>query len=110
MQVTIDGIEYTPRAKPYQCSFAEAVEFKRLNLGITRKEAARRCGISEHTLYDIERDAHIPRFDTAAQIALGLGLDISRLAETVLKNPLGTLRKLRDVRAEPLPPDVSPSR
>lgn len=87
MQVIIDGTEYTPRAKPYMCSFAEAVEFKRLNLGITRKEAARRCGISEHTLFDIERDAHIPRFDTAAKIALGLGLDIGRLAETVLKNP-----------------------
>ena len=87
MQVIIDGTEYTPRAKPYSCSFAEAVEFKRLNLGITRKEAARRCGISEHTMYDIERESVIPRFDTAAKIALGLGLDIGRLAETVLKNP-----------------------
>lgn len=87
VQVIIDGIEYTPRGKAYQCSFSEAVEFKRLNLGITRKEAARRCGISSHTLYDIERDSHVPRFDIAAKIALGLGLDIGRLAETVLKNP-----------------------
>lgn len=86
MQVVIDGIEYTPRAKPYGCNLGQAISAKRRILGITYKEMARRCGVSVTTINDIEHGA-MPKLDTAAKIALGLGLDIGRLAETVLKNP-----------------------
>ena len=87
MQIIIDGTEYTPRAKPYQCSLHDAISIKRRQLGLTRKDAARHCGVSEHALYNIEKELSCPKFDTVARIALGLGLDIHRLAETVTKNP-----------------------
>ena len=54
----------------------ESIVDRRKELGLTQEEVALRAGIRQSAVARLEGGGAIPRLDTLAKIAIGLGLDL----------------------------------
>ncbi|MHB1685119.1 MAG: helix-turn-helix domain-containing protein [Bacilli bacterium] len=61
----------------------EAIIARRKELGLTQEEVALRAGIRQSAVARLEGGAAIPRLDTIVKIAIGLGLDVKLIANTM---------------------------
>lgn len=59
-------------ASELQVSFGESVRERRLKLQLTQVDLARKLGIRQSTLSDIEKGRHAPTLETVERIAKAL--------------------------------------
>ncbi len=66
-------------ASELQVTFGEAVRARRLALGWTQAELARRLKVHQSDLCDLEKGRHAPTLETVEKIAGVLGISAKRL-------------------------------
>ena len=82
-----EGVRSVPenekRKIEIMAQLVEAIIARRKELGLTQEEVALRAGIRQSAIARLEGGATIPRLDTIVKIAIGLGLDVKLIANTM---------------------------
>jgi len=60
-------------------SLGEKLRIRRESLGLTQDDLARRSGLTQEMISNLERGKHQPRFDTLEEYANGLGMAVTSL-------------------------------
>ena len=81
------------REHSYSSAFADLVRERRMEMGLTQREAAELCGLDQTAISDIELGRNLnPAAVTLKGLHLGMGLDPLRIIELVTHREVQPLR------------------
>jgi len=88
MQVIIDGVEYSPKAKVEMkpMTFGGLLKSVRNALDMTLDQACIEIGCSKSNLWELENDNSEPSFRTAKKISSAYGIELITLASYLPPN------------------------
>jgi DNA-binding XRE family transcriptional regulator len=62
-----------------EAATSEIIRAKRLELGLSQKELAKRAGVGLNTIYNVECNKVVPNFSTYQKICDALGIRVSSI-------------------------------
>ncbi len=97
-----DGEAFVPGARDTPSSLSDALRQARSSRQLTQQELARRLGLRQRQISDLERATVDPRLSTIQNVARALDLDVMLIPRHLISTVEGLQRAGSDAAARPM--------